>query len=184
MTVIGAGSRGAVTSEIPTSSNPEHTFNRRKLRLCLPEAKTVQKPTAWQTKTTQKVAYRIFSPAHYGTCNTSCLRFRQRNGIRTVKCALTHPCLLNTGICGYVKPGSCSSTIKLSIHLLNIRDTRTCNGSDIRITVNVDTIRAGAAINNITKVQCLTRSCLACDKCIVTCCALKIINSSSERTLL
>ena len=34
--------------------------------LCLPEAKTVQKPTAWQTKTTQKVAYRIFSPAHLG----------------------------------------------------------------------------------------------------------------------
>jgi hypothetical protein len=65
VTVIGAGSRGPVTPEIPTSSNPEHTFTLRKLRLCLPEAKTVQKPTAWQTKTTQKVAYRIFSPAHF-----------------------------------------------------------------------------------------------------------------------
>lgn len=31
----------------------------------MPEAKTVQKPTAWQTKTTQKVAYRIFSPAQF-----------------------------------------------------------------------------------------------------------------------
>jgi len=61
--VIGAGSRGPVTPEIPTSSNPEHTFTLRKVWLCLPGTKTVQKPITWQTKKTQKVAYRIFSPA-------------------------------------------------------------------------------------------------------------------------